>query len=107
MSRVSFYIIMAFSRRGSYRNQEGKSLVDMAFKITTGLSSVIIASPFDQTQDEVMDCGKDPSSRTDGHTGMIFMESHIAAIMQTGFDQPMLPPDAEYFRRGSLLSGKA
>lgn len=59
------------------------------------------------SQNQIMNRGQDPSGRADGHAGSIFVKSHIPSIMQSGFDQPMLTPDAQDFRGRSLVSTKA
>jgi hypothetical protein len=69
----------------------------MTFKVPAGLSSILVTRPFDQAQNQIMDSHQDPPSSTDGHASGIFVKSHIAPVMQTRFDQPMLTPERRTF----------
>src|SRR5688572_24232329 len=52
-----------------------------------------------------MEYRQNTSRRAKRHAGGIFVEGDIPAVMQTGFDQPMAPPDRQKsLRRGNTAS---
>jgi len=69
----------------------------MTFIGTASLSSVFVAYPLDQTQNQIMDGSQDTTGSADRHAGSIFMESDIPAVMQAGFDQPVLASHLKHF----------
>ena len=98
---------MAFSRMAIRGDQRAKSFIQVAFEISTSLGSIEITSSLDQTDDQVMYRCQNQSGSAESHTGGIFAESNIPAIVQAGFDKPMLAPDLEPFGGRCLRSGKA
>lgn len=98
---------MAFSKSRISLDEQGKSLIYMPFEPSASLSGILKTGPPDQGQYNVMDGRQNPPGDTFGHAGGIFSKGHIPAIMQTGFDQPVLPSKLHYSLGRGLFSGEA
>src|SRR3990170_4495954 len=97
--KIDLFVVMAFSRKGISRNQQGESLLKMPSKPPSALSSVRETSLFKQTQDQIMHDCQNASSCTLGHARSVFMESDVPAVMQARFDEPMLTSHCKQFSR--------
>jgi len=84
---------MAFSRRVFYGDQEVKSVGDMTIVVTAGLCGIGVICPFDQTDHQIMHSGQNSSGSATCHTGRIFAESNIPAIVKSSFNPPMPAPE--------------
>src|SRR4030042_4180913 len=79
----------------------------MAFVVAAGLGGIVMASPLDQTDNQVMHSSQDTPRCPNGHTSSIFTESNVTSIVQARFDKPRLAPELEHFSGGCLRSRKA
>jgi len=81
LSRMSNEEDMAFSKSRVGSKEECKSLIDMASEPSSGLSSIVESGLSDDGDHKIMNRGQDLSGMTDGHTGSVFFEGHITAVM--------------------------
>jgi hypothetical protein len=79
-------------------DKQSKSLIQVSSKPTTGFGRIVVPSPFDQCNHQVVNSSQYATSSTFGHSGSIFFESHIATIVQACFDQPLLASELEHIR---------
>ena len=84
-----------------------KGLRQMAFEKPKDFSSIVPASSLDQSDGYIVNQSQDATCRADRHASGIFPKSHIQAIVQTSFHQPMFASRLEYSHRRGMFSGKA
>ena len=83
---------MAFSRRAFYGEQQVKSFSDMPIEVTASLGGIVITGSLDQTDHQVINGSQVTPRSTNRHSGSIFVESDVTAIVQASFNQPMFAP---------------
>ena len=85
---------MAFSKSRS-GGQEGKSLGQVSGEPAPGFGGVGETSLFDQGEHKIVDGGQNSAGSAFSRPSSIFLEGDIAAIMEPGFNTPMLSPELE------------
>ncbi|GAB4466914.1 MAG: hypothetical protein Kow0070_30070 [Anaerolineales bacterium] len=91
-------------KRGS---EQGKGVGRMGSEPASGLSGIAETSLSDECQNQIVDRSHDLGGVSDGHTGSVFVQGDIAAVVQSGLDTPMGSADMQQAQRGGLFSGEA
>jgi len=84
-----------------------KFLRDVPGKRTSGLSGIGEVGLLDEGHHEIVDASHNGSGVFHSHPSRIFVEGHIARIMQTGFDVPMGATEAQATFGGGFLTRQA
>ena len=73
--------LMAFSKSRKRGSEQSKSMGKMSREPTSGLGSIVEASLSDESQNQIIDGSHDFASISNSHTGSIFMQGDIAAVV--------------------------
>lgn len=94
---------MAFAKSGKGSNQERQSVGKVSREASASLSGVMKLCLFDERQKQIVDSSHNLCQVANSHSGSVFFQSKIAAVVRAYFDAPM---SATYFKqsRGAYLS---
>ncbi len=87
-----YVVTMAFPKSRKRGSEQGKDLRKMSSKPASGLSSILKICLMDQSDDQIIYGCHDFASIANRHARGVFLERHIASVMQPGFNAPMSTP---------------
>ena len=86
---------MAFSKSKKGCGEQGKRPGKMSGEPASGLSRILEFGLADESQHQIIQRSHHFTHMTGGHARGIFLQSNIAAVMQTGFNPPVSATDLQ------------
>ena len=75
--------------------------------MATPLSGIVVTGSLDEANNQVVDGGQNTSGCANGHASGIFVKGNIPAVVQAGFNPPMLSSQLKQLGCRNMISRKA